>query len=91
MDVRDTARLHVLALASSALSFPGARVWAVSETFNVNDILQILRKLYPQKNFPADVEGIGKDLSRIDNKRGGELLGGWIGLEDSIKANTSGL
>lgn len=91
VNVRDVARLHVLALTSPALSSPGARVWAVAAPFNVNDVLRILRKFYPEKTFPADVEGLGKDLRRIDNKRGEKLLGGWIGFEETMRANTEGL
>lgn len=91
MDVRDTASLHVQALISPSLGAPGVRIWAVAAPFNNNDILAILRKLYPGKTFPDDAPGLGRDLSKIDNKRGGELLGGWIGLEESIKANTEGV
>lgn len=91
VDVRDTALLHLHALTSPTLSHGGNRIWAAAALFNVNDILGILRKLYPEKSFPADLENPGQDLSQMDNKPGTELLGGWRSLEESIKANTEGL
>jgi len=91
VDVRDTARLHVLALTSPSLASGGVRVWAVAEPYTYNLILQALRKIYPSKKFPEDVEGLGRDLSRIDNKRASELLGGWRSLEESLRANTEHL
>ena len=51
----------------------------------------MLRKFYPGKTFLPDVEGLGRDVTRVDNKRGQELLGGWIRFEESIKANTENL
>jgi nucleoside-diphosphate-sugar epimerase len=87
VDVRDVGRLHLHALTSPSLSAGGARIWAVAEPFNTNDVLHILRKLYPGKSFLPDVEGLGRDLTHIDNKRGTELLGSWLGLEEGVKAN----
>lgn len=91
VDVRDTADIHLAALTSSTLAAGGARIWAAAGPFNINDVLKALRNLYPKKTFPDDVEGIERDLSRIDNKRGGELLGGWRSLEDAVRANTEDL
>ncbi|KIM80150.1 hypothetical protein PILCRDRAFT_73511 [Piloderma croceum F 1598] len=91
VDVRDVGRLHVLALTSPSLSAGGVRMYAASEPFNTNDILQLFRKLYPKKTFLPDVEGLGRDLTHVDNKRAGALLGGWIKFEESIKANTENL
>jgi nucleoside-diphosphate-sugar epimerase len=91
VDVRDVGRLHMLALTSPSLSAGGIRMYAASEPFNTNDILQLFRKLYPGKTFLPDIEGLGRDLTHVDNKRAGELLGGWIKFEESIKANTENL
>jgi nucleoside-diphosphate-sugar epimerase len=91
VDVRDVGRLHVLAMTSPSLLAGGVRIYTAAEPFNANDVLHILRKLYPGKTFLPDVEGLGRDITRVDNKRGQELLGGWIKLEDSIKANTENL
>jgi hypothetical protein len=75
----------LLTLTSSSLPSGGARIWAVSTPFNTNDILHIFRKLYPEKSFLPDIEGMGRDLTYIDNKRATELLGSWYGLEECIK------
>lgn len=93
VDVRDTALLHVYALtgASPALAAGGVRMWAVAAPFSGNDILAVLRRLYPTKVFPADIPGVGRELCRIDNKRGGELLGGWRSLEEAVRASVEGL
>jgi hypothetical protein len=66
-------------------------MFAAAGPYNINEILQIFRKLYPAKAFPANVESEDRDLSQIDNRRGQELLGGWRTLEESLKANTEGL
>jgi nucleoside-diphosphate-sugar epimerase len=91
VDVRDVGRLHVLAMTSPSLSAGGVRIYTAAEPFNTNDVLHILRKLYPGKKFLPDVEGLGRDITRVDNKRGEELLGGWIKFEESVKANTENL
>jgi len=91
VDVRDTANLHVAALTSPLLAAGGTRTWAAAGPFNVNDVLRTLREIYPERTFPADVEDVGRDLSRIDNKRGGELLGGWRSMKDALRDNTEDL
>lgn len=93
VDVRDTAFLHMYALtgASPALAAGGVRMWAVASPFSGNDILAAFRRLYPAKTFPADIPGLGKELCRIDNKRGGVLLGGWRSLEEAVRASVEAL
>lgn len=91
VDVRDTAMLHVLALTSPKLASGGARVWAVAATYHTDEILQTFRRLYPERSFPADTGSTRRDLSRVDNRRGTELLGKWRSLEEALKANTEGL
>lgn len=81
----------MLALTSPKLASGGVRICSVAGPLNGNDILQMLRELYPEKSFPADVEGMGRDLSQIDNKRGTELLGGWRDLKEAVRANTEKL
>jgi len=91
VDVRDTAALHVQALVSPELSSGGIRMWAVSAPFNGNDILRVLRELYPQRTFRPDFKGLERDLSSIDNRRGRDLLGGMRGLKEAIRDNTAHL
>lgn len=69
------------------------RIWAATEVFHINEILAIMRKLYPTKKFVEEQEGFGHDLSIIDNARGTDLLKrlgreGWISQEESIRLNT---
>ncbi|KAL8724254.1 MAG: hypothetical protein Q9181_006908 [Wetmoreana brouardii] len=90
VDVQDTARLHVAALIDPDVE--NQRILAFAHPFNFNDILRILRKLYPSKEFPGDIEGLGHDLSKIDNRPGVELLKkfgrpGWVSLEETVKDN----
>lgn len=93
VDVRDSARLHVIALIDPSCN--GQRLFAFAEPFNWNDILAIFRKQNPGKTFPDDVDA-GRDLSEIPNQDAEELLKkhygkGWIGLEECIEANTAGV
>lgn len=90
VDVQDTARLHVAALIDPDVK--NQRILAFAHPFNFNDVLACLRKLAPGKNFPPDVEGLGRDLSRLDNRPGADLLRkfgrkGWVRLEESVRAN----
>lgn len=88
--MRDTARLHVAALIDPEVE--GQRILAYAESFNNNDVLGVMRRLYPEKKIPDDEEGLGRDLSRLDNKPGEELLKkfgreGWTNLEESVRDN----
>lgn len=90
VDVQDTARLHVAALIDPDVE--GQRILAFAHPFNWNDVLACLRKLDPGKSLPDDIEGLGRDLSRLDNGPGAELLkkfgrSGWTSLEESVKNN----
>ena len=94
VNVKDTARLHVAALLDPAVE--NERILAFAHPFNWNDILAILRKLYPEKKFPTDIEDEPRDLSKLDNSRGVTLLKafgqpGFTGLEESVRENLLGL
>ena len=92
VDVRDTARLHVAALVDPEVK--GERILAFAHPFNWNDVLGCLRRIKSpeRKEVPEDVVGLGRDLSRLDNGPGEELLRrfgrrGWTGLEESVREN----
>ncbi|KAI4174556.1 MAG: hypothetical protein LQ348_006359 [Seirophora lacunosa] len=90
VDVRDTARLHVAALIDPEVE--NQRILAFAHPFNWNDILACLRKLDPSRALPDDVEGLGRDLCKLDNGPGEEMLKrfgrkGWTPFEETIKAN----
>lgn len=94
VNVQDTGRLHLIALIDPECN--GQRVFAFAAPFTFNDVLAILRKLRPQKSFPEDREGLGKDLSQIPNEPAELLLKkhygkGFTDLEDTIKANVATL
>ena len=94
VNVKDTARLHVAALVDPDVE--NERILAFAYPFDCNDILACLRRLYPDKEFPEDIEDQSRDLSKLDNSRGEELLkrfgrSGWTGLEETIWENTGGL
>lgn len=64
---------------------------AFGGSYNVNDIVQMLRDLYPERSFPSDVKGMGRDLTRVDQKRAVELLGGFRDLKEAVKDNAEKL
>ena len=94
IDVRDTARLHLIALIDPDCH--RKRLFGFAAPFNWNDILAIFRKQNPGKSFPDDDPEQGRDLSKIPNERAEQLLKkhygkGWTSLEDSVEANTATL
>ncbi|WAO95968.1 Aldehyde reductase [Fusarium falciforme] len=94
INVQDDARLHIIALANPAVQ--GERIFAIAGPVNHNDIIKILRKNYPQRQW-EDFPDNEQDLSVIEPmKRAEELLQeayemGFISLEESVKANAAGL
>jgi len=92
VDVRDTARLHVIALIDPSCN--GHRLFAFAAPFNWNDVLAIFRKQNPSKTFAQDIEGLGRDLSEIPNDDAEALLKkhygkGFTSLEEVLEANTA--
>ena len=89
VDVRDTARLHVIALIDP--SCQGQRLFAFAEPFNFNDVIDVFRKKYPDKKFLDHKEDLGRDLSEIPNQKAEGLLKkhygkGFTGLEEAVEA-----
>ena len=94
VNVKDTARLHVAALLNPEVQ--NERILAYAFPFNFNDILDCLRKIYPDKKFVDNIEDEPRDLSKLDNSRGAELLKtfgreGWTPLEETVRENTMDL
>ncbi|KAF2404646.1 NAD(P)-binding protein [Trichodelitschia bisporula] len=92
-DVLDTARLHVAALLVPDLE--SQRIFAYGGQWNWNDVLAIFRKIYPDREFIADLP-LGKDLSKVPPREKSLALlrtaygqTEWTGLEVSIKANVA--
>ncbi|KAE9962155.1 hypothetical protein EG328_000842 [Venturia inaequalis] len=93
--VQDTAILHYVALANPDVQ--NERLFAFAAPFNLNDILGILRELYPDRKFAQDLPGLEKDLSVIEPARRAEKLleevkgSGWTSLKDSVQLNSKDL
>ncbi|KAL1858997.1 hypothetical protein VTK73DRAFT_7715 [Phialemonium thermophilum] len=91
VNMRDVALLHVAAALDPTVD--NARIQAWAQPFNWNDILAILRKLYPNRTFVDDLPGL-PDKSEVQlttdvsealallKKWGGQ--DGWISLEETV-------
>ena len=82
--------LHAAALLDEGIN--GERIYAFAKEFNWTDILSILRKLRPAREFPADPVDEGRDYTDVKLiPRAGEILKrfsgqlGWTSLEDSLR------
>ena len=88
INVRDDAKLHVVALADPACN--GERVFAFAAPFTWNGVLATLRKLAPGKDFGEEKE-MGEDRTVVVPKeRAEELLKkhyghGFTGWEETVK------
>ncbi|KAF1920855.1 hypothetical protein BDU57DRAFT_439480 [Ampelomyces quisqualis] len=87
ISVRDNALLHISALIHSEVN--GERLFGYAGRYNFNDLLAIYRKNYPEKKFPNNFEGLGKDMTVPPMERAEEVLRwikrrGWDGLEETV-------
>ncbi|KAF2761114.1 NAD(P)-binding protein [Pseudovirgaria hyperparasitica] len=96
VDVRDCARLHVAALIDPEIQ--NERVFAFTDPFNKNIIIDILQELRPDHKFNNRLENPGNDLSVILRKpRTEEILRKNFGqeklipLRESVEANIAHL
>lgn len=91
MNVVDTARIHVAALVSKSIS--NERIFASVAPFTWNQILAILRGLYPKKVFVDDFPGTKLTGMSVPTERGVQILReyfgrpGWVSLEETVKEN----
>ncbi|KAL3495788.1 hypothetical protein BJX62DRAFT_252830 [Aspergillus germanicus] len=94
INVQDDARLHIIGLADPAVQ--GERIFAVAGPFNLNDILEGLRRLYPERKW-EDYPDDKRDLSTFEPITRAEALlrkaygRGFITLEESVKRNAADL
>ncbi|KAM0244213.1 hypothetical protein ACHAP5_006425 [Fusarium lateritium] len=90
IDVDDTGRLHVATALFDHLK--DQRIFGFAGRFNWDEILGIMRKHYPDREFPDNFSG-GRDANEIKPAEKAEQLlkdmgrPGWTSLEDSIVAN----
>ncbi|KAF2466620.1 aldehyde reductase II [Lindgomyces ingoldianus] len=84
VNVDDNAVVHVAALVFGDVK--RERLFTFAEPYSWNDLLAIFRRLYPEREFMDDIEGLGVDKSVVANERAQELLkrlkgSGWDSLE----------
>lgn len=90
VDVRDDARVHIGALIDKTVE--NQRLFAFARPFNWNDILASIRRARPGAKVLPDIEGLGRDLSTVDNEPAEQLLKkwfsqehGWTSTDDSVR------
>jgi hypothetical protein len=93
VDVRDVAMLHV-----AVVKFPevqNKRVFGFYRPYNWNMILDALRDMKPEYEFPSQLPDLGDDLTTVATARAEELLvkigrPGWVelkvALEDALQS-----
>jgi nucleoside-diphosphate-sugar epimerase len=90
IDVVDNAKLHIAALLHPEVK--GERLLGAAGAWNWNDVLDIMRKEFPEKTFISDLD-LGRDVSTVENERELKVLKDvfgleeWVGLEKSIREN----
>lgn len=90
INVQDDARLHIIALANPTVQ--SERIFAVVGPVHQQEIIDILRKLYPTRQLDDSMND-DKDLSIFGPSKIAEALlleaygSGFIGLEESVKGN----
>lgn len=95
INVDDNALVHVAALIFNDVQ--GERLFTFAHPYSWNDLLAFFRRVYPDRKFMDDIEGLGDDKSVVANERAEELLRrvnggkGWKGLEESVRVLTDRL
>ena len=69
-------------------SVENARLYAWSDTFNFNDILAILARLYPKKGFIADLKDEPRLSGTVDDQQSKDLLRNWCGRDGFLDLET---
>lgn len=72
INVQDNAQVHVGALLFGIIA--NKRLFTFARPFNWNDMLAILRDLYPKRPFIDDLPDLGHDLSKVANKEAEAIL-----------------
>lgn len=94
INVQDDARLHIIGLAHPSVQ--NERIFAITGPVNLNDIIDVLRKIQPQKKL-EDFPNHERDLSTFEAAQRAEMLHkeaygtGFIDLEKSVRDNASDL
>ncbi|EON63476.1 hypothetical protein W97_02704 [Coniosporium apollinis CBS 100218] len=95
VDVRDTARLHVLALLHPDVK--NERIFGFAGSFNWDDVYAVLRQMFPERDFPEPDPNAPRDTNKILPAGRAEGLlremgrPGWVGLEETVRASLEGV
>jgi len=95
INVDDNALVHVGALIFEDVK--DERLFSFARPYSWNTLLALFRKLYPNKKFIDDIDGVGEDKSIVANERAEEILKrlnggkGWTSLEESVRPVTDKL
>ncbi|KAL5334192.1 hypothetical protein BJX70DRAFT_402791 [Aspergillus crustosus] len=94
INMQDDVRLHIIRLGDPSVQ--GERIFAIKGPFSLNNIIGVLRKLYPGRRW-EDYPGDARDLSTFEIiKRAEELLlqsygKGFVGLKEIVGGNVADL
>ncbi|KAL6901260.1 hypothetical protein GGI43DRAFT_433947 [Trichoderma evansii] len=95
VNVKDVAVLHVAAVLDEDTKEERIQAWA--GPFNWNDVLSIMRRLYPTQKFVDDFPTPAAITTTTDDRIALKLLkkwaqqDGWKSLEDGVRENISSL
>jgi hypothetical protein len=92
VDVRDCAKLFLIALLDSSLR--NERLYAFDEKFTWNQIIDIMSELKPKDAARLEklkIKDEVADATTVDNELGGELLKKWYGQEGDNGRGWTGL
>ncbi|KAI0515441.1 hypothetical protein F5B22DRAFT_646715 [Xylaria bambusicola] len=79
INVVEDARIHLAAAIDRTVV--NERIFAFAYPYNWNDVLDVYRELWPDKEFMQNNPELGRDMSRPDNALGLKLLRKWYGTE----------
>lgn len=79
IDVVDDARIHLAAAIDKTVA--NQRIYAFDSTFSIAEVVEILKELRPDHQFPTADKDEGRDLSTVDNEPGAKLLKKWFGQD----------
>ena len=83
--------MHVAAVLDPEVQ--NERIYAVAEHSNWNDVLAILRKMYPERDIMDDMPDLGRYKGTMGNSLGLRLMkkwgyqDSWTSLEQGIREN----
>jgi hypothetical protein len=103
VNVRDTAKLHLIALVDSSIKNERIYAWDAIFTWNkIIDIMSEIRSKDAKRLQALKLENEVSDATTVDNALGEELLKkwykqegengrGWIGLVETVRENLEGV